>query len=66
MGMRITVDRDQCQGNGVCAMIAPEVFAVDADALAYVRVDAVPAEAEGAVIEAVDLCPRSALLLEQP
>jgi ferredoxin len=29
MGIRIVLDRDKCQGHGMCAMYAPESFVVD-------------------------------------
>jgi ferredoxin len=31
MPMKVAVDRDRCQGIGVCMGIAPEVFDVDGD-----------------------------------
>jgi ferredoxin len=63
VSLRVVVDADQCQGNGMCAMIAPEVFALDDDSVAHTLAADVTAEDEPAVREAVDLCPRSALSL---
>jgi len=31
MGIRIALDRDKCQGHGVCVMHAPETFVIDPD-----------------------------------
>jgi ferredoxin len=65
--LRVTVDQRQCVGNGCCVDIAPEVFTVGGDGVAYVcegeRVlprDAwavVPEYLEDAVLEVVDMCP---------
>lgn len=30
---RVEVDRDLCQGHGQCVLVAPSVFALDADGL---------------------------------
>ena len=31
MGVRIALDRDKCQGHGMCVMYAPESFVIDAE-----------------------------------
>ncbi len=63
--MRVRVDRDLCQGHGVCVSEAPEVFALD-DALGPVRLlQDEPPEAQRAPVEqAVRYCPTHALALE--
>ena len=35
--MKVWIDQDLCTGDGLCAEIAPEVFAMEDDGLAYVR-----------------------------
>lgn len=62
--MRVTVDRDLCQGHGTCCEEAPEVFELDADgALVIKRPE--PDEAQrDAVKRAVKYCPTLALTLE--
>ena len=59
--MRIVVDRDLCQGHGVCESEAPDVFEVGKDHQVVV-VDPTPPEGQRAVIDAaVRFCPTHAL-----
>ncbi|MFQ5968657.1 MAG: ferredoxin [Acidimicrobiia bacterium] len=46
--MRVWIDQDLCTGDGLCEEIAPDVFVLLDDGLAYVREgDKIFAEAEG-------------------
>ena len=64
--MKIRVDLDLCQGHGVCAGEAPEVFAVDPDESRVVLLDASPSEALRARVEAaVKYCPTRALRITE-
>jgi ferredoxin len=63
--MRVTVDRDLCEANAVCAGLVPEVFDVDDDDTLHVLVDEVPAELAGQVRKAVQSCPKTALSVEE-
>lgn len=59
--MRIIVDRDLCQGHGVCESEAPDVFAVGKDHQ-VITVDAAPPEDRRIEVEAaVRFCPTHAL-----
>ncbi len=61
--MRIEVDRDLCQGLGMCEAMAHEYFEVDDDEVMTV-LDESPAEADrGQVHAAVQACPVLALTL---
>ncbi len=63
--MRVIVDHDLCEGNGVCEQIAPELFVVGEDDKARLRIES-PGEALRAKIaEAVRRCPRQALTIEE-
>lgn len=63
--MRVTVDRDLCQGHGVCESEAPEVFSVSKTGELTI-VDPNPPEAmRAAVAQAVAFCPTSALRIEK-
>lgn len=66
-GWRIAVDRDLCQGHGVCESEAPEVFSVSKDGVLTVLQEA-PAAAERKAVElAVKFCPTHALsIVEEP
>jgi ferredoxin len=59
--VRIAVDRDLCQGHGVCESEAPEVFAVPKQGQVDLK-DVTPPEALRAKVEAaVKYCPTHAL-----
>ncbi|MGF2944452.1 ferredoxin [Mycobacterium sp. Lab-001] len=60
--MRVIVDRDRCEGNAVCLGIAPDIFDLDDDDYAVVKLDPVPAEQEILAEQAIAECPRAALL----
>lgn len=62
--MKIIVDRQRCDGNGVCMGIAPEVFDVDDDLYLHV-VDNIPndPDIQARVRQAVTSCPILALKL---
>jgi ferredoxin len=61
--VRVVVDRDLCQGHGVCESEAPGVFAVKNGVLEIL--DDAPPEARRSEIEAaVRFCPTRALRIE--
>jgi ferredoxin len=61
--MKVTVDHELCEANGVCAGIAPEVFDLDdADEL-HILLPEVPARLADVVRHAVGSCPKMALRL---
>jgi ferredoxin len=63
--MKIIVDRDLCQGHGVCESEAPDVFSVSKQGILTV-VDESPAEPLRALVEqAVAFCPTKALRIEE-
>jgi len=62
--MKVIVDLDLCQANGVCTALSPTVFAFDDDLELHVLTDEVPADAEQDTVEAVQQCPRSAIFLK--
>ena len=63
--MRITVDRDLCESNGVCEGLAPTVFQInDNDELDILQEH--PDESLRAKVQdAVRSCPKQALTLEE-
>jgi sterol 14-demethylase len=64
-GWRIVVDRDLCQGHGVCESEASAVFSVSKDAVLTV-LDEAPPDAERAAVElAVKFCPTHALSISE-
>ena len=76
--MKVWIDQDLCTGDGLCEEIAPAVFTLLDDGLAYVKEDAevksepggaeglaqVPSELEDAVTEAAEECPGECIFIE--
>jgi len=77
--MKVWIDQDLCTGDGLCEEIAPAVFTLLDDGLAYVKeADAiknepggsagmalVPDELEEAVVEAAEECPGECIFIER-
>jgi ferredoxin len=62
--VKVRVDLDLCQGHGVCAEEAPDVFALDESASKVVLRDPSPPEEQRARVKAaVRYCPTHALAL---
>ena len=62
--MRIVVDRDVCEGIGMCESMAHEFFEVDDDEVMHVLDDS-PTDADRPVVAAaVASCPVQALTLQ--
>ena len=76
--MKVWIDQDLCTGDGLCEEIAPDVFALLDDGLAYVKdgdkilsepggaeaVAPVPAGQEEATIESAEECPGECIFIE--
>ncbi|BBZ51034.1 ferredoxin [Mycobacterium heidelbergense] len=63
--MRIEVDWDLCESNGVCMGIIPEVFHLGDDDMLTVLQPEVTQENEAQVREAVRQCPRQAISITE-
>lgn len=61
--MKISVDYPRCEGHGLCAEQAPDVFSLDDDAELTYRFEGleVPDDLEAAARAAVNSCPVAAL-----
>jgi ferredoxin len=64
-GLKIVVDRDECEANAVCAGILPEVFEVDDDDNLQIHEEHPTPEHLDKVRDAVDSCPKRALFLKE-
>jgi ferredoxin len=76
--MKVWIDQDLCTGDGLCEEIAPDVFTLLDDGLAYVKegdkifsdpggaegLANVPAGQEEATIEAAEECPGECIFIE--
>ena len=63
--VRVQVDVDACEANGVCAGLVPEVFELDDDDNLHIMAGDVPAELLPTVQIAVRSCPKAALRLTE-
>jgi ferredoxin len=62
--VKVVVDRERCQGAGMCALTAPEVFDQSEVDGTVVVLDAEPsAELRDTVVRAAGLCPNSVIRL---
>ena len=63
--MKVQVDRDACEANGVCVGLVPEVFELDDDDDLHILAGDVPAGLLPTVQLAVRSCPKAALRLAE-
>ena len=63
--MRARIDLDACQGHSRCALAYPEIFDVDDDAKAFVRVESIPPEWKDKARIAVANCPERAISVDE-
>ena len=64
-GYRVVVDRDLCQGHGVCESEAPEVFSVSKKGELTILDETPPEELRPKVELAVKYCPTHALSIQE-
>ena len=62
--MRIVVDRDLCDGHGMCEAMAHEYFELDDDDVMQLLEESPPASERDKVHAAVQACPALALSLQ--
>ncbi len=63
--MRVFVDPELCEANGVCEQVAPAVFSLGDEERARVLVERPAEELRVAVETAVRRCPRRAIRLQE-
>lgn len=59
--MKLKVNKDLCIGCGACQALVDEVFEIEDDGLAGVRVDEVPEELIEDALDAKEGCPTDAI-----
>lgn len=67
--MRVVVDPNVCEANGLCAGIAPDVFRLGDDDVLTLLLPDPPEERRAAVLQAARSCPKQAITVvdgEQP
>jgi ferredoxin len=64
--MKIVVDRDLCEANGVCVRLVPEAFALDDDEVLHLQVmQPLDAAMRARLAAAVAGCPKGALAWDE-
>jgi len=64
--MRVAVDFDLCESNGLCEGLAPDVFELDDEDFLRLKTEEVDGETVAAVRRAVAACPKAAISLVDP
>jgi ferredoxin len=64
VSMRVTVNMDVCESNGLCVGIAPTVFEIDDNDVLQLKVADVPEELAASVVQAARACPKQAISIE--
>ncbi|MCW2687705.1 MAG: Ferredoxin [Mycobacterium sp.] len=59
--MKVTVDPDLCEANGLCVASAPDIFDLVDDDVVQILLPEPPPEQGPAVLDAVAACPKQAL-----
>ena len=62
--MKVVVNYDVCESNALCMGVAPEVFEVRDDDNLYILNENPPEEMRDKVEQAVRLCPKAAISIE--
>jgi ferredoxin len=64
--VRVQVDRDLCESNGMCVQVAPTVFTLDDDDELHILQEEPEEALRDRVEDAVRRCPKQALSLAEP
>lgn len=59
--MKVEIDRDRCEGHGMCEEAAPDIFRLDHEGVAQVLIPDVPTEMEAKAAAAARACPVAAI-----
>ena len=62
--MKVKVNEDACIGCGACLAVAPDVFEMNDNGLAYVAARQIGDDLEDAIMEAIETCPTGAIIKE--
>lgn len=61
MTLTAVIDWDKCEGNGICARVAGEIFTVDAEGNSDVILDEIPDALRAKAMLAMRQCPTEAI-----
>ena len=62
--MKVIAGRERCEGHGLCADTAPDVYELDDDAIVVLLHEDVPPELERKAEAGARVCPVAALRIE--
>ncbi len=63
--MKIVVDYDLCEANARCMEVAPDIFKVDEEDNLHILIESPSENRRKDVEEAVRLCPRQAITIQE-
>ena len=63
--MKIVVDYDLCEANARCMEVAPDIFKVDEEDNLHILIESPSEDRRKDVEEAVRLCPRQAITIQE-
>jgi ferredoxin len=63
--MRVVVNMDLCESNALCQGVAPDVFEVDDDDNLIVLNETPDESSRDRILEAVRICPKQAISIEE-
>jgi ferredoxin len=63
--MKVVVDFDLCEANALCMQVAPEIFKVDDQDFLHILIEHPDERYRAKIKEAVRLCPRQAISIEE-
>ncbi|HEY3116493.1 MAG TPA: ferredoxin [Chloroflexota bacterium] len=65
MAITATIDWDKCEGNGVCARVAAEIFSCDDEGNSDVILEEIPPELRAKAMLAMAQCPTKAITVTE-
>ena len=63
--MRVVVNMSQCESNALCMGVAPDIFQLDDDDVLTVLNETPDESDRDRVLEAVRMCPKQAISIEE-
>jgi ferredoxin len=63
--MNVKIDRENCIGCGACVATCPEVFEIDDENKAKLKLKEIPKELEEKTKEASEACPVNVIIIEE-
>jgi ferredoxin len=63
--VRVVVDWDLCESNGLCVAAAPEVFELQDDDTLLILQETPDESLRGKVVDAIRTCPKQAISLQE-